>query len=121
MTTIRTSAAFGAAASLLLLASQAQAHAHLVKASPGLNAAVGAPQTVLLEFSEKLEPKFSAIALKTSNGDGVDVASAVNAKDHKAISATPKAPLKPGAYMVMYRVVSADGHATKGDYTFTVK
>ena len=39
----------------------------------------------------------------------------------KAIDAPPKAALAPGAYMVMWRVLSADGHKMKGQYSFTVK
>jgi methionine-rich copper-binding protein CopC len=121
MKTISTLSALAAAASLVLLASQAQAHAHLVKSSPAANAAVSAPQTLQLQFSEKLEPKFSGLELTTAKGDEVGVASTVSAKDRKTISATPKAALKPGAYTVMWHVVSADGHKMKGDYAFTVK
>lgn len=112
---------FGLAASLALIGTGAQAHAHLLKSSPAADATVAAPAALELSFSEKLEPKFSAVELMTAKGDGIEVTSAVDAKDGKSIKAAPKAPLKPGAYMVMWRVVSADGHKMKGDYNFTVK
>ena len=108
------------AAAALLVATQAEAHAHLVKATPAANAQVGAPTTLQLQFSEKLEPKFSAVELMKASGTAIAVTSAVSAKDAKAIDVGVKTPLAPGAYMVMWHVVSADGHKSKGDYNFTV-
>lgn len=109
------------AAAALLMASQAQAHAHLLKASPAADAKVAAPTTIQLQFSEKLEPKFSAVELMKASGAAIAVDSAVSKTDPKAIGATVKTPLAPGAYMVMWHVVSADGHKMKGDYAFTVR
>jgi methionine-rich copper-binding protein CopC len=121
MNKLRTLSSLAAAAAITLVASQAQAHAHLVKASPAADATVGAPTALQLQFSEKLEPKFSGVDLMTLKGEAVAVSSTVDGKDGKSLAATPKAPLKPGAYMVMWHVVSADGHKMKGDYNFTVK
>jgi methionine-rich copper-binding protein CopC len=102
-----------------LVASGAQAHAKLVKATPSANAAGAAPRTIHLEFSEKLEPKFSTAMLMKADGSNVDVAATVKGK---TVDATPKAPLAPGQYMVMWSAVAADdGHKTSGDYNFTVK
>jgi methionine-rich copper-binding protein CopC len=103
----------------LLVGSGASAHAKLVKANPAAASTVGAPPTLELQFSEKLEPKFSGVELMTLKGDDVPVTSAVS---DKTVTVTPKAPLKPGAYMVMWKAVAADdGHKTKGDYNFVVK
>lgn len=107
-------------AAALLAASQAQAHAHLVKAAPADASAVAAPKTVTLQFSEALEAKFSTITLKTAAGAETPAASTVG-PDHKTLIATPKAALAPGAYRVVWKVVSADGHPMKGEYGFTVK
>ena len=109
------------AAPVMLFASGAQAHAHLVKASPAENAAVAAPAALDLQFSEKLEAKFSGLTLMKADGADVPVTSQVPAKDAKVIHAVPKGALAPGAYMVMWHVVSADGHKMKGQYNFTVK
>ena len=105
-------------APLLLAATGAQAHAHLVKAAPAENATVAAPQTLNLQFSEKLEGKFSGADLMKADGTPVAVKS--TAAD-KAITAVPAQPLTPGAYMVMWHVVSTDGHKMKGQYDFTVQ
>jgi hypothetical protein len=102
----------------LLFASGAQAHAHLEKASPAENAAVAAPKAIHLEFSEKLEAKFSAVELMKTDGTAVAVTSKV---DGKTIDGALAAPLAPGGYMVMWHVLSSDGHKMKGQYNFTVR
>jgi len=101
----------------LLAATGAQAHAHLVISSPAASSAAAAPKALHLEFSEKLEPKFSKAELTKA---GAPVAAKSVAKG-KAIDVAPKAALTPGAYTVAWAVVSADGHKSKGDYSFTVK
>jgi methionine-rich copper-binding protein CopC len=106
------------ASSALMVASGAQAHAHLVKADPAENAAVAAPRTIHLEFSEKLEPNSSAVTLMKANGAAVTVTSKA---DGMAIDGTIDAPLPPGGYMVMWRALSADGHKVTGQYDFTVR
>jgi hypothetical protein len=106
------------AAPALMVATGAQAHAHLVKANPAANAAIAAPTAVHLEFSEKLEPKFSAVTLMKANGAAVAVTSKAAGK---AVDGALAAPLAPGGYMVMWKVVSADGHKMTGQYNFTVK
>jgi methionine-rich copper-binding protein CopC len=112
-------AAFVAAvAAPALLASGAQAHAHLQKANPAENAAVAAPKQIHLEFSERLEPKLSAVELMKADGTAVAVTSKT---EGKAIDGALAAPLAPGGYMVMWHVISADGHKMKGQYNFTVR
>lgn len=113
--------ALAAAAALLAAASGAQAHAHLVSATPAADADVAAPKSLRLTFSEKLEPKFSSVDLMKADGKPVAVKPSVAAKDRKTITAALVAPLAPGSYMVMWHVVSADGHRMKGDYSFTVR
>jgi len=108
-------------AASLLTVSTAQAHAHLLTSLPAADAAVGPPQNIRLQFSEALEPKFSGVELKTSGGGAVEVTSKVAGKDRKTLDAAPKTPLAPGAYRVLWHVVSTDGHKMAGDYGFTVK
>ncbi len=105
----------------LAAAGDAQAHAHLLKASPAIDATVAAPRTLDLQFSEALEAKFSGADLRTAAGAEVAAVASVTAKDRKTLHVAPNAPLTPGAYRVLWHVVSADGHRIKGDYGFTVK
>ncbi len=102
----------------LMFASGAQAHAHLLKANPAENAAIAAPKVIHLEFSEKLEPKFSGVTLMKADGAPVAV---ISKADGAAIDGALDAPLASGGYMVMWRVVSADGHKMTGQYDFTVR
>ena len=91
-----------------------------IRATPAANAEVASPKSLSLTFSEKLEPKFSGFELMKADGKPVALKASVAAKDHKTLSAAPSAPLAPGGYMVMWHVVSADGHRMKGDFSFTV-
>ena len=116
--TLRMIRAAALAAPLLLAAFEAQAHAHLVTSAPAENATVASPQALSLEFSEKLEGKFSGADLMKADGTAVPLKSKVGAK---SITATPGAALAPGAYMVMWHAVAADGHKSTGQYGFTVK
>ena len=107
-----------ATGALLLSASAAQAHARLLKASPAQNAAIASAKNLHLEFSEKLEPKFSGVQLMKADGTAVPVNSQAKGK---IIDATLPPALAAGGYMVMWHVVSADGHKMQGQYNFTVK
>ena len=116
---LRTLALGACAAPLLFMAAGAEAHARLVKASPAANAVVHAPAAVHLQFSERLEPKFSGVDLMSASGAIVASTAKVSAK---IIDVTPKAALAPGAYMAMWHAVAADdGHKTQGSFNFTVK
>lgn len=117
----RSMAALGVVAGLLAAAPQAQAHAHLVAASPGQNATVPAPKVLTLHFSERLEPNFSGLELEKADGGKVPVTSEVPANDHKAILGKLAGRLAPGAYRVKWHTVSADTHRMEGSYTFTVR
>lgn len=116
--TSRAAAIVAVATPLLLMAFGAQAHAHLVRATPAPNSAVHSPIALHLQYSEKLEPKFSGASVMKADGKAVAAGVKVSAR---AMDVTPKAALTPGGYMVMWHVVSADGHRIKGQYNFTVK
>jgi methionine-rich copper-binding protein CopC len=102
------------------LATAAQAHTHLVSATPADKAVVAAPPSVALHFSEGLEGRFSSAKL-SHDGMPVAVTSEVSGKDRKTIIAVPKTPLAAGAYEVSWQAVAADGHKMTGAYAFTVK
>ena len=118
----RTLAAGLAGLSALAVATQASAHAHLTAANPAANAAVAAPKQLTLHFSEKLNPKFSGLALtmpKMNNMAGA--AKVAVGADGKSLVATPNEALLAGAYKVAWHAVTADTHRTQGVYSFTVK
>jgi hypothetical protein len=118
----RASLALATSTALLLAASGAQAHTHLVAADPAPNAAVASPKTISLRFSERFEPKFSGFELTMSDGTKAATGPAsVDPHDAKTLTAAVTAPLAPGAYRVTWHAVGSDGHRMQGFYTFTAR
>lgn len=108
-----------AAVATFLAASEAAAHAKLVSANPAVGATGSAPRQIVLRFSEKLQPKFSAFDV-TYHGAPVPMKTAVG-RDRRTLVGAPTRPLARGAYQVMWHAVTADTHRIKGSYTFTVR
>jgi methionine-rich copper-binding protein CopC len=111
--------AFAALVAVLAPGTPAWAHTQLVSADPARQAVLAAaPTAITLEFSRRLNPSFTTIALSDAARRRV-ATSAVTVETVRATVA-PSAPLGNGAYTVAYRVVSEDGHTVQGSYTFTV-
>ncbi|SFM98573.1 hypothetical protein SAMN05216516_101671 [Izhakiella capsodis] len=109
--------------SLLATMQQAQAHAHLKSSEPAANAEVTTSlKQLTLTFTEGLEPAFSDVILKDSQGAVVPTGKALVSKRNRQQIVLPLiAPLAAGAYQVNWHVLSTDGHKTKGNYSFTMK
>ena len=108
-------------AALALAATAAYAHAFLDHAEPAVGRTVtAAPTEVRLWFTQKLEPKFSKVQVFDGQDKQVDRGdSHVESTDPAELVASLP-PLVPGAYKVVWRVVSVDTHVTDGRYEFTV-
>ena len=111
-----------AAASALVAASPAWAHAHLVSSNPAANAAVAAaPKVITLTFNEKLVPAFSKFDLTMPEHGGMKVpVKTTVSKDGKSITGTPESVLTKGAYKIVWSAASADGHKMNGEVAFKV-
>jgi len=108
--------------SLLALATQASAHAHLTSSVPAADAVVAAPKQLILVFSEKLQPKFSGLTVTMPQINGMAAPMKVTvSKDRTNLIATPTQPLSAGVYKVEWRAVTADTHRMTGAYSFTVR
>jgi len=121
--TLRTSlsAAIGLSAAALLFATQASAHAALVRSNPAANATVSAPKMISLTFNEKLSPAFSGFGLTMGDGMTMKVKTILS-KDHKTITGAPAGRLMAGAYKVSWHAAASDdGHRTQGVVAFTIK
>jgi methionine-rich copper-binding protein CopC len=111
-----------AGAALLAAAGAASAHAKLVSSSPAQNAVGAAPKQIVLKFSEKLQPKFSGVAVTMPQMNDMAVAARTGvAKDGVTLVVTPAKPLMPGAYAVKWHAVTADTHRMEGQFSFTVR
>ena len=97
------------------------AHCLLERATPAAGSTVhGSPAEVKLFFSQTLEPAFSTLRVLDANAKQVDRQDqTVDATDARALRVSLQ-PLAPGAYRVIWRVLSKDGHVTQGDLSFTV-
>ena len=106
---------------LLGPATQAGAHAFLVKSSPAVGSVVQGSVTELrLQFSEPIELAVSGVEL--TNASGAPVPLDIHFADSGHATLAAKAPmLVSGTYRVKWHVVSADTHRTEGSFNFTVK
>ena len=127
---------------LIFASSLGLAHSYLIGSSPRLGQTVRVmPKTVLLEFSEALEVNFSSFKVYAlpASSDPQKAATELSAKvlplkndgESRAdlgllsqVSPAAKLELKlkeklpSGWYVVMYRVLSVDGHITTGQFAF---
>ena len=104
----------------LLTPLAARAHAMLGRATPAPGSTVKpAPKEVVLSFTEKLEPKFSAIEVHDAKGAAVQAEKA-QAGDSATQLRVALKPLPPGTYKVIWRVLSVDTHRSIGSFTFRV-
>jgi methionine-rich copper-binding protein CopC len=99
----------------------ANAHAALVLSNPEVGSKVAVwPTSISLEFNEELisigEEKSNFVSVNNAAGDQV------SQDDEQVIGRQISVSLDPntveGPVLVFYRVISADGHAVEGEYTF---
>ena len=97
------------------------AHAHLETSTPAANAKLAeAPAEITLDFSEAIEPKFSAIEVDDAKGARVDKGDVHTAPDNaKRLIVSINAP-GPGVCKVTWHVLSVDTHKTQGSFSFSV-
>ena len=98
----------------------ADAHAMLRNASPGVGSTGPAPKSVVITFTEAVEPSFSTIWVQDAKGARVDAGPPHTlAGDGRRLEVPLKA-LTPGIYTVVWHATSVDTHKTEGRFTFTV-
>ncbi|MBU1538441.1 MAG: copper homeostasis periplasmic binding protein CopC [Alphaproteobacteria bacterium] len=110
----------GAAGALLLVATQADAHARVVASTPAASATVASTRAITVTFSERVAPAFSGLDLVSAAGTKIPVTSSVS-DDGKTISGRTARALSAGTYTVNWRAASADGHRMTGNFAFTVR
>lgn len=105
---------------LLLAVPAAFAHTHPVDMMPAANATVSAPASIMIHFSEAMEPKFSSMTLSNAAGKVVNTEPSVVSPDAKMMT-LPLPKLEPGVYTVDWVAVAVDTHRSQGQYKFTVQ
>jgi len=98
----------------------AAAHAFLDRASPAVGSTVHTPPTeVRIQYTEELEPAYSAAHVEDASGATVSTAAHVD-ENERSVLIVPLGALKPGRYKVIWKVLSVDTHITNGTFSFTV-
>src|SRR5215471_15865988 len=97
-------------------------HSGLQRAEPPVESTLKQPpREVKLYFSERLEPDYSIVRVKDGRGAEVDRQDAHVDPSNPLLLRVTLSPLVPGAYAVIWRVLSVDSHVTEGRFTFRVK
>jgi methionine-rich copper-binding protein CopC len=107
-------------AGFALCAATASAHAFLKTATPGVGSTVSQPPAqVVINFTEGVEPRFSAIEVTNAQGARVDMGRPhlVGGDEHLAVGLKP---LPAGRYTVIWHATATDTHKTEGKFNFTV-
>jgi hypothetical protein len=97
-------------------ATSSWAHAELISSSPADGVSLAAlPAAATLTFTDEIDATFVRAAVTTPSGTGT-----VTATTQGVTVTVPLPAAGPGAYRLVYRVVSADGHPISGELRFTV-
>jgi copper transport protein len=106
---------------LLALAGPASAHASLDSSDPANGAVLTqSPTQISLKFDESVEIALGAVRLYDGSGDELDVGAAHHPNGDNTQVVVSTSPLRDDAYVVAWRVVSADSHPVNGAFTFQV-
>lgn len=113
----------GTAATMLAAGTVPVAYAHdsVIDARPGIDETVSEfPAELVLEFSAQPKEDFNTVALSRVSDDEVLFSGEPKVNDREVSIAVPDdVDAQPGEYRIGYQITSSDGHATKGQTTFT--
>ncbi len=106
---------------MLPFAPHVSAHANLVRSEPQAGATLEvAPEAVVLEFSEELDPEFSRVQLIDERNQKIVAGAEIDASSPRVLRLT-LGTLPKGVYTAIWRVRSlVDGHVTEGSVPFGV-
>ena len=109
------------AAVVALAPGAAGAHAIILESEPAAGAKLAEPPArVYLRFNSKIEKRLSNVTLTAAEGQPVPLPVTSDGSEKPDRIVLPLGSLRPGAYVVRYKVLAVDGHITEGALRFTV-
>jgi copper transport protein len=99
----------------------AWSHAALLKTTPAASVVVSSPpKSIAMVFSEAVEPRFAIVSVTDAGAHQLSAGPARRSASNVDELDVPLKPMREGWYLVVWRVISADGHPVRGAYTFAV-
>jgi len=109
------------AGTALVFPAGAWAHAALLHTVPSASVTVNSPpKQVELVYSEAVEPRFAIVSVTDADARVVSAGSPARSAANPDELDVPLHRLRPGWYLVVWRVISVDGHPVRGAFTFAV-
>jgi copper resistance protein C len=106
---------------LLAVPAGAAAHAIVLESEPARDAQLAEPPArIYLRFNSKIEKRLTRVSLTASDGRAVPLPVVADGSQAPDRISLPLGLLRPGAYVVRYKVLAADGHITDGALRFSV-
>jgi copper transport protein len=111
----------GAVLVALALPASAFAHAALLRTVPSASVTVNSsPKQVQLVYSEAVEPRFAIVSVTDANAASETTGPPTRDPANADQLDVPLEHLRQGWYLVVWRVISVDGHPVRGAFTFAV-
>ncbi|MCX6515473.1 MAG: copper resistance protein CopC [Actinobacteria bacterium] len=99
----------------------ASAHAILESSSPEASALLASsPKEIRLDFDEQVEATLGDVRVYDSEQREVSKSNTVRSASDASVVTAKVSTLKNGVYVVVWRVVSADGHPVTGAFPFEI-
>jgi methionine-rich copper-binding protein CopC len=106
---------------IVLAASAAGAHAFLDRAEPRAGSVLKtSPAHVRLWFTGALEPAYSRVHVVNAIGERIDAGDSYVDPMNRALLTVSLPALSPGAYKVVWRILSVDTHVSEGHFIFRI-
>ena len=108
-------------AAALVAPAAAWSHAALLRTVPAASVLVNTPpKQVSLVFSEAVEPRFAIVSVTDAGARQLTAGPPTRSASNPDELDVPVQRLPEGWYLVVWRVISVDGHPVRGAFTFAV-